>query len=749
MVTPFPLWRDVCRFTRRLLPTFSLSWILNTRLLVLAVGLAGAGLPVALCGQDFERVPGTVIGYIEAPRRVFNEPMFPVYVCDPCIVVLPNGDYVATHACFDWGSSAKTSGTTWVYRSSDKGETWTLLTRLEGILRASLFVHDGDLYLLGPEAEGKAANIRKSTDNGETWTEPIDEFTGKLGLGRVGTPGTPVVHGGRIWIGAGRGFISAPVDADLMRADSWTGSNMADGNKGQPFGDRWLNKWGEGQVVAAPRTQVYVLPMIRNLQNTALIRAQNPKRVDFDASAPDAFPSLPGADKKFGVGYDEVSDKFYALTNPVLKIHEGVTTAALTRTGAAVVSSHDLIHWDVEKLFLYTPNIDSAEFGEGFQYFNFDFDGDDMVVASRTAFDVGDGERKPPRGHDSNLMTFHRIANFRQLKPEFVLVLDPATGRVNRYEKTQYMDAPLGAYALGEDFAEEPLGKVVAMGAADDGSVYLCEDGGRTLRFDRMGNFLAVVDSAPVKLGTGPLEVEPPEPGQRAWTRAGSGDWAELDNWFYWGRPDTLEETVWLGSASGEQCSVKMDTLFAVGGINFRNPHAYVIEGAGALSIGGERGGELRVVEGAHRINVPVTLAADTVCAVAAGCDLTLAGPLDLAGHTLTVDGEGTLTVAGEIIPAGGRLVVRGSSLLSFASGATLKPGCELVFEPSNVTEWAAGETSRLWQAAGPLAGKFKEITLPRLPKGLSWDRSKLYPSGEIRVVHSGEARSEDADVAR
>jgi hypothetical protein len=63
----------------------------------------------------------------------------------------------------------------------------------------------------------------------------------------------------------------------------------------------------------------------------------------------------------------------------------------------------------VAHIFIQSPHVDY----EAFQYFSFDFDGEDLVIASRTALQIEN--RKPPRGHDSNLITFHRIAGFRAL----------------------------------------------------------------------------------------------------------------------------------------------------------------------------------------------------------------------------------------------------------------------------------------------------------------------------------------------
>ena len=47
----------------------------------------------------------------------------------------------------------------------------------------------------------------------------------------------------------------------------------------------------------------------------------------------------------------------------------------------------------------------------GFQYVDWLFDGDDLVVVSRTAFD--DAEGGAHNYHDANYLTFHRVKDFR------------------------------------------------------------------------------------------------------------------------------------------------------------------------------------------------------------------------------------------------------------------------------------------------------------------------------------------------
>jgi hypothetical protein len=452
---------------------------------------------------------------------------------------------VATHARFGAGSGADVAGLTKVFRSSDRGQSWSLVATLDGILRASLFVHNGALHLLGAEAEGKPNVIRRSYDNGATWSTPTGNTSGMLERGGLGTPNNPVLFAGRIWSGATRRVFSAPLAANLLWSGSWTlspdpGSNPA-----------WLDgafvDMTEGQVVASPEQGVVVLPKVRALPYTALVRVDPayPDVVSFDPERD--FVPLPGGEKKFGAAHDPQSGRFFVLGNPVLPAHASHPTLGgtpeLIRNTAAVLSSPDLRAWRVEKIFLYTANLAY----EGFQYFNFAIAGDDLLVASRTAFAVG-GNR-PPRAHDANLLTFHRIAQFRDLRPDHYLALDPEGDSIRRHERTQHADAPLGTFPLGAGFAGQSLSRPAAFGQAADGDVYVQEATGRVLRFDAAGNFIGTVTAAPVALQAQPLTVRQPPVDACSWVASGSGDWREPLNWYYWNRPDTAGETAIFGSA--------------------------------------------------------------------------------------------------------------------------------------------------------------------------------------------------------
>ena len=83
--------------------------------------------------------------------------------------------------------------------------------------------------------------------------------------------------------------------------------------------------------------------------------------------------------------------------------------ASLIRNTLALVSSPDLAAWTVRSVILYHGDVAK----HGFQYVDWLFEGDDLIAASRTAYDDGLGGAH--NQHDANYLTFHRIPNFRTM----------------------------------------------------------------------------------------------------------------------------------------------------------------------------------------------------------------------------------------------------------------------------------------------------------------------------------------------
>lgn len=356
------------------------------------------------------------------------------YIGSPSLVILPNGDYVACHDFFGPASQEYKRGTTQVFGSTDRGKTWELRSTVKGAFYSVLFAHKGALYLLGVDHHAGADEwkwvfrllktlgmardldsnivIRRSEDGGRTWTEPKDEHTGLLMRGRYGFAPTPVIeHEGRLWRALNTGMLSAPVDANLLEAESWRASGTARSKGKEKWLDGQVEGWGEGNAVVGPDGGVVNMAKVRYLKpgddRAAIVRINaDGTKATFDPEKD--FVKMPGGRIKFSVRYDPVSKLYWALSNYLPPEDYGPRTD-LRRNTLALASSPDLREWTVKAVLLHDPDIKL----HGFQYPEFAFDGDDLVAVVRTGWP--DGEFGPKRQHDANYMTFHRWPNFRSM----------------------------------------------------------------------------------------------------------------------------------------------------------------------------------------------------------------------------------------------------------------------------------------------------------------------------------------------
>jgi hypothetical protein len=117
---------------------------------------------------------------------------------------------------------------------------------------------------------------------------------------------------------------------------------------------------------------------------------------------------LPGSSKKVLIRWDEPSKLYWALSNPAPAEMKGRETSKVRNT-LAVFTSPDLRVWTKRAVLLHHPD---AVY-HAFQYPDWVTDGEDLLVASRTAYD--DGLGGAARAHDANYLTFHRVRGFRQL----------------------------------------------------------------------------------------------------------------------------------------------------------------------------------------------------------------------------------------------------------------------------------------------------------------------------------------------
>jgi hypothetical protein len=351
------------------------------------------------------------------------------YIGSPSIVMLPDGDYLASHDFFGPQSGSKTCATTMIFRSTDRGATWHKSAEVQCAFWSNLFVHGGAVYLMGTTGENGHMVIRRSLDDGKTWTHPDSATTGLLALeGHWHTVPVPVAeHAGRLWrafenvdihqswgVHFRAGVLSVPLNADLLVRSNWTFSNFL------PRNAEWLNGefggWLEGNAVVAPHWEVVDMLRVDTSklpEKAAIIHVSaDGRKVTFNRAS--GFINFRGGATKFSIRHDPHGRGYWALANIVTPENAGdvggkVKPSAIRNT-LALVYSHDLRQWQVRGIILHHPDRSH----HAFQYADWQFDGRDIVAAIRTACD--DGQGGAHTFHDANYLTFYRIKNFRSLK---------------------------------------------------------------------------------------------------------------------------------------------------------------------------------------------------------------------------------------------------------------------------------------------------------------------------------------------
>ena len=383
-----------------------------------------------------DRVSGPPPGVV-----VFASPDREHFFCgSPSILILPDGSYLVSH---DIGGKHDRAGNTVLQRSTDRGGTWRPIGEVRNQKWATLFQHRGATYLIGTAAKIGHMIIRRSTDGGRTWTDPTDAQHGLLAAGKYHCAPTPVVqHDGRLWRAFeqfaetapvrtfGAFVLSAPETADLLDAANWTRTNAITHRR------EWLDtrnaEWLEGNAVVTPDGKLvdilrveshpaigapFALPCaharIPRFEVAAMMRvAEDGRTVAFDPARD--YVHFIGSEAKFTIRFDPVSRRYWSIGSKITNPHSGYAwlyTPHHQRNVLALTSSADLREWEERcRLLRFREGqvVTKDESRVGFQYVDWQFDGDDLIAVCRLAWNG-------LNYHDANFITFHRVKNFRTL----------------------------------------------------------------------------------------------------------------------------------------------------------------------------------------------------------------------------------------------------------------------------------------------------------------------------------------------
>ena len=348
-----------------------------------------------------------------------QDPTTGINVASPTLVRLGSGEILAAHDYRGEGMSRlpeRDRNTTSVYRSSDHGLTWQQTAHLQGALSGTLFLNRGSVCLLGTSRDYGSIVIRRSDDAGSTWTGPADEDSGLLFRGGDEyappnyhrSPNNVLAFEGRLytayenadpfeWAAGFRAFVlSAAEDSDLLKASSWRKSNE------RPFPKNPAHEvdgWLEGNIVVdidgRPSSVLRLQPELREeeyfsgetkfaINKAAFLRIEDEGRKLVNDPGR-SFVDLPGGMSKFTIRRDDIGGRYWVLANDMStgppRVHRNILS---------LFSSEDLSSWTRHRALMEDRHEKTPEESArktGFQYADWQFDGDDIIYMVRTAYD--------------------------------------------------------------------------------------------------------------------------------------------------------------------------------------------------------------------------------------------------------------------------------------------------------------------------------------------------------------------------
>lgn len=367
---------------------------------------------LAHCGKSV----GTVVNYLHPEDEAYA--FSGRYLCSPSLVKHPDGYLLVSMDLFE-GTSPQ--NLTLIYRSDDNGETWHYLSELMPCFWGKMFLFKGELYMLACSTEYGDLLIGKSCDGGKTFSAPVTLLRGSNGKrGNDGVHKNPqnvMFYNGRIYetlewgtwdnkeYGHAAMVMSCDENDDLLVPENWSFSypkpfdpNFCDETKNLPKNNMTI----EGTLTVNTDGELVNVMRFGNDNGKALVYGVN--TTDFDSPLEyKKLISFPAHMSKFMIKYDDVSKKYYSVAT---RIYDKNLLSA--RNLLSLMSSENLDDWTVVCDLIDRRDADPGTVG--FQYVDFEFDGNDIIYLCRT------GINGAQSFHDTNYSTFHRIKNFRELK---------------------------------------------------------------------------------------------------------------------------------------------------------------------------------------------------------------------------------------------------------------------------------------------------------------------------------------------
>ncbi len=351
-----------------------------------------------------------------------------------------------------------------IHTSDDHGVTWRHRKDV-AMIDCFPFVAGSSVYVMGGRHD---LTILKSDDRGDTWSEPVKLTGEKLWYSH---PGSAVIANGRIYFVMEQ--ITAPIDQgfpthffapvvlsarltdDLTQQEAWTFSNTlsfqdvledegkprqlgvpfySPGRYAHPVNSRNMAEigWGETNLVQIRdpahiwfdpdgRTFHLLSRAVSGRTNLAClakaVESEDGSKItvslqEAPSGEPMLYVPLPGGQVSFHIVYDAETQLFWMISSQATDSMRRVDLLDAKRYGMpsqerhrmALHFSKNCIDWCFAGLVAAVNDVGQSHHGG-----NMLIDGDDLVILMRTA------DAAAANAHNSNLITFHRVPDFRGL----------------------------------------------------------------------------------------------------------------------------------------------------------------------------------------------------------------------------------------------------------------------------------------------------------------------------------------------
>ena len=234
---------------------------------------------------------------------------------------------------------------------------------------------------------------------------------------------------GVLYIPLDKKIASLPIDKDPMIYDNWT---LTTNNVEEFLNFEWFNAYSglskvgefppiEGGIIQMPDGTVcgiYRLECHPHPERVGLVALSSDRtRLSYYKNPSESLLIMPTTISRFGIQYDKETECYVLISNWYTVQEPNSLSRARTVLGISV--SKDMKTWVQLDILLVERELMNAEcsaWKHAYQYPDWAFDGDDIIMAVREA--AGD---RVSNFHDGTYATFYRVENFRDMIPEYML----------------------------------------------------------------------------------------------------------------------------------------------------------------------------------------------------------------------------------------------------------------------------------------------------------------------------------------